>query len=177
MEQDKRTNATNEPGNIRFSSELLEKGASLILEKLVFSCPDETKPLSFGTETDAFVSACFNRAKERIVSMPQYDYEELLANLVVLHIQPGYDEIAFNLRDKNRLSLIRFIVLLNTKIKQSGRSMPLLRISPETIQAEAGFLLKRGNDTIDCTIDALLASKKDLCLPALEKLLFAIESE
>ncbi len=177
MEQDKRTNATNEIQEISFSKQLLEKGASLILEKLVSPCPEETKLLSFVPELDAFVSACLTRAKEIIVSMPQYDYEEFLANLVVLYIQPGYDEIAFNLRDKNRLSLIRFIVLLNTKIKQSGRSMPLLRISPETIDAEAGFLLKCGMQVIDCTVDALLASKKESLLPALAELLGALESK
>lgn len=98
----------------------------------------------------------FHAALEHVVSMPQYDYEELLANIITAHMRPGYDEIVLNLRDKNRLSMIRFIVLLNNKRKSPEQGMPLLKISSEITDAAGGCLLKNGADCIDCTLETLL---------------------
>ncbi len=95
-----------------------------------------------------------------ITSMPQHDYEEFLADMVVVHAKPGFEEIVFNLQDKNRLSLIRFIVLVNNKTKDEGRVMPLLKIAAETVDAAGGFLLRRGDETINCTVETLLQDLK-----------------
>ena len=98
----------------------------------------------------------FDKAVEHVASIPQYDYEELLANIITAHMRPGYDEIVLNLRDKNRLSMIRFIVLLNNKRKSPDQGMPLLKISSEVIDTAGGCLLKNGTDCIDCTLETLL---------------------
>lgn len=106
------------------------------------------------------IEKCFQKAKEKVVTMPQHEYEEWLAHLVVTHIKPGFDKISFNLRDKNRLSLMRFIVLLNTKAKGLGEAMPLLNIARDTVDTEAGFVLKNGDSEIDCTIEFLIEQAK-----------------
>lgn len=99
---------------------------------------------------------------QKIVSMPQHDYEELLANLIVKFYLPGFNEIQFNLRDKNRLSLMRFIVMLNAKFKATGRVVPLLKIAGETIESQGGFVLTNGTQTIDCTLETLLQNNENL---------------
>lgn len=161
--------------------ENMEKGVNFILSHLMHTtptceerddCAEKKADKLTNSAVQSAIDACLLKAKERIVSMPQYDYEELLANLVVAYVQPGYDEIVFNLRDKNRLSLIRFIVLLNNKIKQSGSVLPLLKIANETIDAAGGFLLKCGKQHIDCTIETLLERKKKFLAPALAEILF-----
>lgn len=98
----------------------------------------------------------FRAALEYIVALPQHDYEELLASIITAHMHPGYDEIVLNLRDKNRLSMIRFIVLMNNKRKSPEQGMPLLKISSEVIDAAGGCLLKNGADCVDCTLETLL---------------------
>ena len=99
---------------------------------------------------------------QKIVSMPQHDYEELLANLIVKFYLPGFNEIQFNLRDKNRLSLMRFIVMLNAKFKATGRVVPLLKIAGETIESQGGFVLTNGTQIIDCTLETLLQNNENL---------------
>lgn len=98
----------------------------------------------------------------KIVSMPQQEYEELLANLIVKFYRSGFDEIVFNLYDKNRLSLMRFIVMLNVKFKATGRIVPLLKIAAETADTQGGFLLSNGTETIDCTMETLLLKNEEL---------------
>lgn len=119
--------------------------------------PRQAAPESVLTEHEQTILCdLFHAAIEHVVTMPQYDYEELLANIITAHMRPGYDEIVLNLRDKNRLSMIRFIVLLNNKRKSPDQGMPLLKISSEVIDAAGGCLLKNGADCIDCTLETLL---------------------
>ncbi len=108
--------------------------------------------------------------KEKILSLTQDKYEEFLAELVTFYIEPGYDEMALNLNDKNRLSLIRFIVLLNTKFKQAGKATSLVKISNEVIESEGGFVLKNGENRIDCSMESLLTDKIDVTTDILLKL-------
>lgn len=99
-----------------------------------------------------------------IISLPQQEYEELLANLIVKYYRTGFDEIMFNLKDKNRLSLMRFIVMLNSKFKAQGKVVPLLNIAAETINSQGGFMLTNGNDIIDCTFETLLQNNESLLI-------------
>lgn len=108
--------------------------------------------------------------KEKILSLSQDKYEEFLAELVSFYIEPGYDEMLLNLNDKNRLSLIRFIVLLNTKFKQAGKATTLVKISNTVIDSPAGFVLTNGKSKIDCSLDALLTDKIDTVTDILLKL-------
>jgi len=99
-----------------------------------------------------------------LFSMPQHTYEEWLADLIVKYYRPGFDYISFNITDKNRISLIRFIVLLNAKFKEKGMVVPLLKIAHDTVDTEAGFVLLNEDARIDCTLDALLLAKEPLLL-------------
>lgn len=104
---------------------------------------------------------CFKEAEDAILNMSQSAYEDWLSYLVVEHIRPGFHELCLNLEDKNRLSLMRFIVLVNKKSKESGEAIPLLNISKSTIETKAGFILKNGADEIDCTIETLIKKAKE----------------
>ena len=108
--------------------------------------------------------------REKIVSLPQDKYEEFLAELVSYYIEPGYDEMALNLNDKNRLSLIRFIVLLNAKFKEAGKASILVKISNEVIDSEGGFVLINGENRIDCSMESLLSEKIEKTKDILSKL-------
>ncbi len=107
------------------------------------------------------IEKCFAAAKDAVLNMSQHEYEDWLSCLVVEHIRPGFHELCLNLEDKNRLSLMRFIVLVNKKSKSLGETIPLLNISKNTIETEAGFILKNGADEIDCTIETLIKKAKE----------------
>ena len=162
------------------AKESFNKGVAFILEHLLCPMPAAAKECYHQAAEDrcllvaqqTVIDTCFQKAQEQIASMPQHDYEDLLASLVCQYLEPGYDEIVFNLRDKNRLSLIRFIVLLNTKVKQTGKVLPLLNIASETTDAVGGFLLKNGEKRIDCTIETLLAKQKEALSLPLSEILF-----
>ena len=104
---------------------------------------------------------------EDIASLQQQVYEELLANLIVHFYRPGFDTLLLNLRDKNRLSLMRFIVMLNAKFKAIGKIVPLLKIGGQSIETQGGFLLSNGEETIDCTLETLLKEHKAILLEAM----------
>lgn len=98
----------------------------------------------------------------KIVSMPQPEYEEFLANVITKYYKPGFDEIVFNLNDKNRLSLMRFIVMLNARFKEMGMIVPLLKFSDRTIDVQGGFELTNGTDSIDCSLETLIEQNESL---------------
>ena len=150
------------------NSEKANQAMAFLMEHLANQTPSSEAPAKPEHE---LLDAFFTEALARIVSMPQHEYEELLANIVVAYAKPECNEMVFNLRDKNRLSLIRFIVLMNNKIKQSGRSLPLMKMSAETVDSEGGFLLKGGDVCIDCTLETLLAQAKAQIGPELLALL------
>lgn len=138
-------------------SEKTNQAMALLIKHLENQTPSSETPEQ---PEHKLLDAFFTEALARIVSMPQHEYEELLANIVVAYAKPECREMVFNIRDKNRLSLIRFIVLMNNKIKQSGRILPLMKMSAETMDAEGGCLLKGGDVCIDCTLETLLAQAK-----------------
>ncbi len=93
---------------------------------------------------------------KKIKNMKQSAYEEWIADTIVKVATEDVDEIVFNLNDKNRLSLISFIVTLNSKIKASGKKLPLLKIAKDVIDSSGGFILRGKNTEIDCSLETLL---------------------
>ena len=152
-------------------SEKTDQAMELLLRHLSAQATDTEPTPTLNSQEEQILDAFFKEALARIVSMPQHDYEELLANIVVAYAKPECVEMTFNIRDKNRLSLIRFIVLMNNKIKQSGRILPLMKISADTVDAEGGFLLKGDGVCIDCTLEALLLQARTRLAPELLALL------
>lgn len=124
----------------------------------IAAAKEKSKTLYGNTEE---IEKCFLKAKETILNMSQHEYEDWLSGLVVEHIRPGFHELCLNVEDKNRLSLMRFIVLINKKAKGTGETIPLLNISKNTIETEAGFILRNGTDAIDCTIETLIKNAKE----------------
>ena len=152
-------------------SETTNQAMDLLLEYLCSRTPVTSQAPALIPQEEQLLDAFFTEALARIVSMPQHEYEELLANIVVAYAESECDEMVFNIRDKNRLSLIRFIVLMDSKIKQSGRTLSLMKMSAETVDAEGGFLLVGKDVRIDCTLETLLAQAKAQIAPDLLALL------
>ncbi len=124
----------------------------------IAAAKEKSKAMHKNTEE---IEKCFEEAEKAILSMSQHAYEDWLSHLVVEHIRPGFHELCLNLEDKNRLSLMRFIVLVNKKSKDTGETIPLLKISKDIIETKAGFILKNGAEKIDCTIETLMKRAKE----------------
>lgn len=124
----------------------------------IAAAKERAKALHGNTEE---IEKCFKEAEKTILNLSQHEYEDWLSYLVVEHIRPGFCELCLNLEDKNRLSLMRFIVLLSKKSKGTGETIPLLNISKDIIETKAGFILKNGSDEIDCTIETLIKKAKE----------------
>lgn len=103
---------------------------------------------------------CFRRAREAVLAMPSGTYEDLLIEQILSAAEDGTEQLILSGRDKERLSLLRFLARVNARLADSGEKAAIT-ISEDTVDAAAGFLLKKGDVVINCTLDALLAAKRE----------------
>lgn len=109
----------------------------------------------------SLLADCFQKAHEAILFMPVYDYEELLCDLIA-RVADGGEEILLCQRDRDRISLLRFLVMVNNKLKLEGLDTPGLLMSDEVLEADGGFVLKKGDITVNCSLKMLLSEKREV---------------
>ena len=95
------------------------------------------------------------------VACAVYDYEELLCDLIA-RVADGGEEILLCQRDRDRISLLRFLVMVNNKLKLEGLDTPGLLMSDEVLEADGGFVLKKGDITVNCSLKMLLSEKREV---------------
>ncbi len=140
-------------------------------ERVIGSAKMEAKKILLA-EKQKLMDQCFEKAKQEIINMPLSDYEELMVELIVASSEEGDEEIIFNTRDSGRISLLRFLVRVNSKLKADGVKAPRMLISEDNINASGGFLLKKGDIVVNNTIEALLAAKREQLEVELAAILF-----
>lgn len=148
-----------------------EAEAAKARERVISGCMLECKKQIL-TAKQQIIDDAMEKAKEAILNMPAAEYEEFLATQIVSAADSGNEAIVLTNRDHDRISLLRFLVTVNTKLKQDGIKDAKLTISSEILEAESGFLLKKGDIVIDNSLDKLLKSKRDELEIELSSLLF-----
>lgn len=166
-----RKNAEKEAQGFREKSE--ESGkieAQKAYERTVSAAKMEAKKRLLAAKQE-IMDDCFRRAREAVLAMPTSAYEDFLIEQIVSAAEDGTEQLILSNRDKEKLSLLRFVARVNSRMADSGEKAGIV-LSEETVDASAGFLLKKGDVVINCTLDALLASKREEIEVELAAILF-----
>ncbi len=103
------------------------------------------------------ISGIIDAAYEKLSSLGDSEYFEMIKTLVGKNVQGGEGEILFNKKDLDRLPA-GFADVLKAIAEKAGGT---LKVSEETAEIENGFILRYGGIDENCTLPALFAEKRD----------------
>lgn len=109
-------------------------------------------------ERQSLLSQCFAKAHESLLAMPSAEYEELLCDLIAAAAD-GTERLVLCRCDRDRLRRERLMMQVNRRLKQEGGTARLA-LDEATVEADGGFLLQKGDVTVDCTFSVLLAEQR-----------------
>ena len=170
-------------------ADLLAKGqrAAAEREERLISAAQMEARKSLLTVKQELVERAYQRALEKLCTLPREQYVELLAAMLVRASSTGKEEVIFSPRDREdagRAAVSRANELL---AKEAAPELPLgvaanvsalaqgtamLTVSEETRAFSGGFILKNGRIEVNCTFDALVRSEREQTAGAVAKLLF-----
>lgn len=105
------------------------------------------------------------RSLEVIKALPKKEYFEILKELVIKNARPGEGELRLSSEDTNKLP-VNFIDSVNNSLKKSK-----IKLGKST-DIDSGFILVYGDIDVNCSFDAIAASKRDEIRDMLNNLLF-----
>ena len=100
------------------------------------------------------VSSAFERAKEKIVSLPEQDYVGFLAHQAAQAVMTGEEELVMGEDDRARCGA-KVVKAANEQLVKLGRPANLT-LSAITRPMSGGLILKQGDIEVNCTVDTLL---------------------
>lgn len=100
-------------------------------------------------------------AVQRLKTLPQADYFDMLAKLAQKHAMPGHGVMRFSQRDLERLPA------------DFEKKLTDIEISQQPADITDGFVLVYGDIEQNCTMDALAAARLDDIKDALHAFIFA----
>ena len=180
-------------------ADLLAKGqrAAAEREERLISAAQMEARKSLLTVKQELVERAYQRALEKLCTLPREQYVELLAAMLVRASSTGKEEVIFSPRDREdagRAAVSRANELLAreaapelprgdgavgrcvNKVAANGsrvaQGTAMLTVSEETRAFSGGFILKNGRIEVNCTFDALVRSEREQTAGAVAKLLF-----
>ena len=103
------------------------------------------------------VAASFDRARDKIIGMPDDLYVDFLAKLACSASVSGDEQIVLNARDREKVGA-KTVDEANALLKMAGKKAGLT-LAEECGDFAGGLILKRGNVEDNCTVELLI----DLC--------------
>lgn len=113
------------------------------------------------------IEMAFQRAKEKLLALPQDQYVELLASLAVKASSTGKEQFIFSQADRARVGKA-VVVAANAKIGPSAA----LTLAEETRPMDGGFILSGGVVEVNCTFDTLIRLQRGTLAGQVAKVLF-----
>lgn len=107
--------------------------------------------------------------KEELKSLDGEAYFEMLLKLAVKSAQPGEGELLFSAKDLARLPE-GFEEQVNAALKDKGA---VLRVSEDSRDIDAGFVLTYGGIEENCSFDAIFDSARETLQDKAQELLFS----
>lgn len=117
------------------------------------------------SEKQKIISDIINKAYQKLLSLPDKEYFNILMKLAERNIQNGNGEIVFNEKDKNRLPK-DFIFELNEKANGS------IILSNSTANIDGGFILVYGGIEENCSFDSIFHSNSEEFKDTTNKIIF-----
>lgn len=96
----------------------------------------------------------FDLALERLCSLPENDYVDLLAKLTVSAVTTGREQLILSQTDRARYG-VKVATKANLLLAKSGK-LGLLTLSQESRGFRGGVILADGDVEINCTFEALV---------------------
>lgn len=122
-------------------------------------------------EKQKAIDLAFEKAMERLVSLKDQNYLELLEELVFESAEVGDEELILSPDDQKKLYQ-GFIESLNVKLNSSGKKGEL-KIAGETRDISGGVILRRGKVEINSSFESLIDSLRDELEAEVSKLLLS----
>jgi len=139
------------------------KNADERLERLVSVAHMESRKVALGAK-QKMVDAAFDRALEKLCSLPEEQYVDVLAALLEKASSTGSEEVVFSAEDREKVGAAAL-----AKVNASGKQLTL---SEETRPIRGGFILRDGNVEINCTFDTLVRLQRSETAGTVAKILF-----
>ena len=166
------------------------------LERLKSAAQLERRKLELAAKQE-MVERAYQRALEKLRSLPQEQYVELLAALLVRASSTGREEVVFSPEDREGAGKAAVARANELLAKEAAPELPLgdgvvanllnkvaagvsafaqgtamLAVSEETRDISGGFILKDGRIEVNCTFDALVRAEREQTAGEVAKLLF-----
>ena len=165
-------------------------------ERLVSAAQMEARKTLLAAKQE-MVEQAYQRALEKLRSLPQEQYVELLAALLVRASSTGREEVVFSPEDREGAGKAAVARANELLAKEAAPELPLgdgvvanllnkvaagvsafaqgtamLAVSEETRDISGGFILKDGRIEVNCTFDALVRAEREQTAGEVAKLLF-----
>ena len=165
-------------------------------ERLVSAAQMEARKTLL-TAKQEMVERAYQRALEKLRSLPQEQYVELLAALLARASSTGREEVVFSPEDREGAGKAAVARANELLAKEAAPELPLgdgvvanllnkvaagvsafaqgtamLAVSEETRDISGGFILKDGRIEVNCTFDALVRAEREQTAGEVAKLLF-----
>lgn len=175
-----------------------EKAAAEREERLVSVAQMEARKVTLAAKQE-MVEKTYALALEKLCSMPDERYAEILAGLLVKASSTGQEEVIFSPEDRARVGKAAVAKANEALAKSVAPELPkelteskvgaiinkvaagvsaiaqgtaMLTLSEETRPIHGGFILKNGNIEVNCTFDTLVRLQKAETAGAVAKKLF-----
>ena len=101
----------------------------------------------------SMVNEAFDRAVDRICKMPTEEYVDAMATLAAKSSTTGNEYVVLNAADRERCGEA-LVAAANAILAGQGKPASL-KLSGETADMRAGFLLREGDVSVNCSVDVL----------------------
>lgn len=109
----------------------------------------------------------FAKALEDLLNLPEKEYTELLAKLIVKASQSGTEQVIFSQKDRPRYGKTA-VTRANELLGDRGQ----LTLSTESRAIQGGFILSDGDVEVNCTFETLVRLQRRELDGAVSKVLF-----
>ena len=141
-----------------------QKAAAEREERLVSTAQMEARKVGLAAKQE-MVEKAYDLALEKLCSMPQEQYVDVLADLLLQASTTGTEEAVFSPEDREHAGK----AAVEKANKASGKQ---LTVAQETLPIQGGFILRSGNVEVNCTFDTLVRLQKAETAGAVAKKLF-----
>jgi len=117
------------------------------------------------------IDAVFMGVLQRIESMPDDEYKDIIMSMLLASPLYGDEEVVFSACDPHNLDQ-GFLNKVNEMLAKDGRKGQL-RLSSDRGQFKAGFILRREGVEINSTFESILGTLRNDMEPLLAEILFA----
>ena len=173
-----------------------QKAAEEREERLVSAAQMEARK-SLLTVKQEMVEQAYQRALEKLCSLPKEQYVELMAAMLVQVSSTGREEAIFSPEDRedagraavsraNELlakevapelplgdgAVASFLNKVAANVSAFAQGTAMLTLAEETRPIQGGFVLRNGRIEVNCTFEALIRSEREQTAGAVAKLLF-----